>query len=55
MLEETLLGAVVTSASQTGQIDEDGNLLSRAFESLRGKEQVELHFAVGRSSLVGKL
>ena len=55
VLEETLLGAVVTSASQTGQIDEDGNLLSRAFESLRGQEQVELHFAVGRSSLVGKL
>ena len=55
MLEETLLGAVVTSAGQTGQVDEDGNLLSRAFESLRGKEQVKLHLAVGRSSLVGKL
>ena len=55
MLEETLLGAVVTSASQTGQIDEDGNLLSRAFESLRGKEQVKLHLAIGRSGLVGKL
>jgi hypothetical protein len=54
-LEETLLGAVVTCAGQTGQIDEDGNLLSRALESLRRKEQVELHFAVGRSSLVGKL
>jgi hypothetical protein len=55
VLEETLLGAVVTCAGQTGQIDEDGNLLSRALESLRRKEQVELHFAVGGSSLVGKL
>jgi hypothetical protein len=55
VLEETLLGAVVASAGQTGQVDEDGNLLSRALESLRRKEQVELHLAVGRSSLVGKL
>jgi hypothetical protein len=55
VLEEALLGAVVACAGQAGQIDEDGNLLSRALKSLRRKEQVELHFAIGGSSLVGKL
>jgi hypothetical protein len=55
VLEEALLRAVVARTGQTGQIDEDGNLLSRALESLRRKEQVELHFAIGGSSLVGKL
>lgn len=55
MLEETLLGAVVTSASQTRQINQDGDLFCRALESLRRKEQVELHFTVCGSGLVGKL
>lgn len=55
VLEETLLGAVVASAGQAGQVDEDGDFGGRALESLRWKEQVELHLAVCGSGLVGKL
>ena len=55
VLEEALLRTVVTSAGQARKIDQDGDLGSRALESLRRKEQVKLHFAIGGSSLVGKL
>jgi len=55
VLEEALLRTVVTSAGQARKIDQDGDFGSRALESLRRKEQVKLHFAVGGSSLVGKL
>lgn len=55
MLEETLLGAVVASAGQARQVNKDGNFGSRALESLRWEEQVELHLAVCGSGLVGKL
>lgn len=55
VLEETLLGAVVASAGQAGQVNEDGNFGSRTLESLGREEQVELHLAVCGSGLVGKL
>lgn len=55
VLEETLLGAVVASAGQAGQVDKDGNFGSGGLESLGREEQVELHLAVCGSGLVGKL
>lgn len=52
MLEEALLGAVLSSAGQTRQINQDRDLLVL---SLRRQVQIEGHFAAGGSSIVAQL
>lgn len=57
VLEEALLGAVVASASQAGQVEQHGHLLGHLLrrESLRREVQVQRHLAIGRLRLVGEL
>ena len=52
MLEETFLGAVVGRASQTGQVDQNGDLGS--FEGLRGQIEVERHLGLGGCGIVAQ-
>ena len=52
MLEETLLGAVLSCAGQTGEVDQNGNLLVLAL----GREvEVEGHFTAGGGGIVTEL
>lgn len=52
MLEEALLRAVLSCAGQTGEVDQDGNLLVLAL----GREvEVEGHFTAGGSGIVAEL
>lgn len=55
MLKEALLGAVVARASQSGQVDEKGDLLRRGLVRLRWQVEVEVHLAVGCGGIVGEL
>lgn len=55
MLEEALLRAVVSRAGQTGQVDQEGDLLRRGLVRLRWQVQVEVHLAAGRGGIVGEL
>lgn len=52
MLEETLLRAILGSASQTGQVDQDGDLL---FLCLRGQVEIEGHLAACSRGIVAQL
>lgn len=53
VLEEALLCAVVAGTGQSSEVEEDWDLL--AFGSLWWEIEVELHLAIGRCCLVGKL
>lgn len=52
MLEEALLGAVLSSARQAGQVDQDGDLLVL---SLGRQVQIEGHLAASGSGIVAQL
>lgn len=55
MLEEALLGAIVGRAGESGQVNQEGHFLRRCLEGLRGQEEIEAHFAVGRVRGMAKL
>lgn len=52
VLEEALLGAVIGRASQTGQIDQEGDRLVRGKS---GQKEVEGHLGAGCSRIVAQL
>ena len=52
MLEEAFLGAIVTGASQTGEVDKEGDF---AGGGLWREKEVEAHFAIGGRGIVGEL
>ena len=54
MLEEALLRAVLGRASQTGQVDQEGDLRGRVLGSL-GQVEVEVHLAASGGCIVAQL
>ena len=54
MLEKSLLGAILSCAGQTREIDQHGHFLPIA-NHLRGQVEVEVHLAVGDGRLVRQL
>lgn len=54
MLEEALLRAVLGRASQTGQVDQEGDLRGRVLGSL-GQVEVEVHLAASGGGIVAQL
>ena len=54
MLEEALLRAVLGRASQTGQVDQEGDLRGRVLGSL-GQVEVEVHLAASVGGIVAQL
>ena len=54
MLEETLLGAIVAGAGQTGEVYQEGHSVEGVHGGLRGQVEVEGHFAVGGGGIVGE-
>lgn len=54
MLEEALLRAVLGRAGQTGQVDQEGDLLGRVLGSL-GQVEVEVHLAASGGGIVAQL
>jgi len=55
VLEETFLGTVVSRASQTGEVYEEGHFVRRIRGGLRWEVEVESHFAIGGGGIVGEL
>ena len=53
VLEETLLGAIVARAGQTGEVYQEGDSVEGVHGGLRGQVEVEDHFAVGGGGIVG--
>ena len=54
VLEETLLRPVIASACQPGQVDQEGNFVEGIRSRLRGKVEIEGHFAIGGGGIVGE-
>ena len=55
MLEETFLGAIVSSTRQARQPDQQRNFVESIDCCLGGQEEVEAHLAARRFSIVSKL
>lgn len=53
MLEETLLGTIVTGTCQAGEIDQQGSFV-KGIDGRLGREiKIESHLAIGGGGLVG--
>lgn len=52
MLEESLLGTVVTGTCQAGKIDKQGSFIKGIEDRLRGEIKIESHFAIGDGGFV---
>lgn len=55
MLEEALLRAVLGRASQSGQVNQKGDLLGRVLVGSLGQVEVEVHLAASGGGIVAQL
>lgn len=53
-LEESLLGAIVASTGQAGEVEQHGHFLRIVGDGLWREVQVQCHFASGRRGIVGE-